>query len=79
MVLAVRAVRICQRWSDKPTTPVTIRPEPWGPVGSAKAAQETANHLRPKADWSGVKVWEAVAAELIKDARRCATMIGAGS
>jgi hypothetical protein len=37
----------------------------FGSVKGAKAAQETADHLRAKQDWSGVKVWEAVAAELI--------------
>jgi hypothetical protein len=36
----------------------------FGSVRGVKAAQETANHLRAKADWSGVQVWEAVAAEL---------------
>ena len=30
----------------------------------AKAALETADHLRAKGDWSGVEAWEAVAAEL---------------
>jgi hypothetical protein len=35
-----------------------------GTIKGAKVAQETANHLRAKADWSGVKAWEAVAAEL---------------
>ena len=35
-----------------------------GSVKGAKTAQGTASHLRAKADWSGVKVWEAVAAEL---------------
>ena len=35
-----------------------------GLIMGAKAALETADHLRAKADWSGVKVWEAVAAEL---------------
>jgi hypothetical protein len=31
----------------------------------AKAAQAMADHLRAKCDWSGVKAWEAVAAELV--------------
>ena len=35
-----------------------------GPIRGAKAALEVADHLRAKADWSGVKAWEAVAAEL---------------
>jgi hypothetical protein len=35
-----------------------------GSISGAKAALETADHLRVKADWSGVKAWEAVAAEL---------------
>jgi hypothetical protein len=30
----------------------------------AKAALQTADHLRAKGDWSGVETWEAVAAEL---------------
>ena len=30
----------------------------------AKAALETAVHLRAKDDWSGVEAWDAVAAEL---------------
>ena len=34
-------------------------------IRGAKAARERADHLRAKRDWSGVKVWEAVAAELI--------------
>jgi hypothetical protein len=29
-----------------------------------KAARQMADHLRAKGDWSGVKAWEAVAAEL---------------
>lgn len=33
-----------------------------GAAGAAKAAQDRANHLRGKGDWSGVKAWEAVAA-----------------
>ena len=35
-----------------------------GSAGAAKAAQDKANHLRAKGDWSGVKVWEAVAASV---------------
>jgi hypothetical protein len=35
-----------------------------GSVRGAKAASETADHLRAKGDWSGVEAWEAVAAEL---------------
>ena len=35
----------------------------------AKAAREMADHVRAKGDWSGVKAWEAVAAELA-DRRR---------
>jgi hypothetical protein len=31
----------------------------------AKAALDTADHLRAKGDWSGVEAWEAVAAELV--------------
>ena len=34
-------------------------------AGVPKAAQEMADHLRAKCDWSGVKAWEAVAAELV--------------
>jgi hypothetical protein len=30
----------------------------------AKAALQTADHLRAKGDWPGVEAWEAVAAEL---------------
>ena len=36
-----------------------------GSAGGAKAAVEMADHLRAKADWSGVKAWEAVATELV--------------
>jgi hypothetical protein len=36
-----------------------------GSRGGAKAAQEIADHLRAKGDWSGVEAWEAVAAELV--------------
>ena len=36
-----------------------------GAVNAAKAARETADHLRAKADWSGVQVWEAVATEIL--------------
>jgi hypothetical protein len=35
----------------------------------AKAARETADHLRAKGDWFGVEAWEAVAAELAPDQR----------
>jgi len=35
-----------------------------GSIRGAKAALEVADHLRAKADWSGVKPWEAVASEL---------------
>ena len=35
-----------------------------GAIRGATAALEVADHLRAKADWSGVKAWEAVAAEL---------------
>jgi hypothetical protein len=35
-----------------------------GSIRGAKAALEVADHLRAKADWSGVKACEAVAAEL---------------
>jgi hypothetical protein len=35
-----------------------------GSIGGAQAAQETAERLRARGDWSGVKAWEAVAAEL---------------
>ena len=35
-----------------------------GWIRGAKAARETADHLRARSDWSGVKVWEAVATEL---------------
>jgi len=35
-----------------------------GSIRGAKVAQETADHLRTKGDWSGVKAWEAVATEL---------------
>jgi hypothetical protein len=41
-----------------------------GSVKGAKAALETADHLRAKGDWSGVKAWEAVAAELAPPDRR---------
>lgn len=40
-----------------------------GSVVGARAAQETANHLRAKGDWSGVEVWEAVATELAQTAQ----------
>jgi hypothetical protein len=40
-----------------------------GSIRGAKAAQEMADHFRAKGDWSGVKAWEAVAAELV-DRRR---------
>jgi hypothetical protein len=36
----------------------------------AKVARETADHLRAKGDWSGVKTWEAVTTELLVDRRR---------
>ena len=36
-----------------------------GSIRGAKAARETAYHLRARSDWAGVKVWEAVAAELV--------------
>jgi hypothetical protein len=36
----------------------------------AKAALETADHLRAKGDWSGVEAWEAVAAELTPPNKR---------
>ena len=39
-----------------------------GSLNGAKAARETADHLRAKSDWSGVKVWEAVAVELAPSA-----------
>ena len=35
-----------------------------GSIRGAKAVLEVADHLRAKADWSGIKSWEAVAAEL---------------
>jgi hypothetical protein len=35
-----------------------------GSIGGAKVAQETADHLRARSDWSGAKVWESVATEL---------------
>ena len=35
-----------------------------GSTRGAQAARETADRLRAKGDWSGVKAWEAVAAEL---------------
>jgi len=38
-----------------------------GSIRGAKAARDTANHLRAKGDWSGVEVWEAVATELMPD------------
>jgi len=44
-----------------------------GPRRGAKAALETADHLRAKGDWSGVEAWEAVAAELAPRDRRRST------
>jgi hypothetical protein len=39
-----------------------------GSAGAAKAALEKADDLRAKGDWSGVKVWEAVAANVARTA-----------
>jgi hypothetical protein len=35
-----------------------------GLIGGWKAGRDKPDHLRAKGDWSGVKAWEAVAAEL---------------